>query len=106
MQIMQEMQWLRASGFQQLPPCTPCTFALSENAKVPKMPRVNIGILSLPNTVFLTELTVPLCKSAKNARGDNEKTIRYGNEKRLNIRSRGKIPFEFLKRLCMLPTVG
>jgi len=26
-----------------------------------------------------------LCKSAKNARGDNEKTIRYGNEKKDGI---------------------
>ena len=72
------------------PQCTPCIFALLENAKMPKMPRVNIGIV-------LRELNKPLCKSARNAKGLQREKGR--------ILESGKIPFEFLKRLCMLPTV-
>ncbi len=51
---------------------------------MPKVPKSKLlVILSLTNTYSLTEIDLHCCKSAKNARGDNEETIRYGNEKKV-----------------------
>jgi len=55
--------------FQELSPCTPCTLAHFENAKVSRMPRGNLEIIRIPHSLIPWWSWLPYCAKVQRMQG-------------------------------------